>query len=504
MLAKQGNVLTRSTRQLMPGEWTQKREGNSTHGISILAWMLFLAGIWWSRDSQAQGPPRPNILFIAVDDLRPDLGAYGVPHARTPNLDALASQSRIFTNHFVQVPTCGASRCGLMRGCYPRERVHLQNTAIRNSYDQWGSQSLPAWMKKFGYRTFALGKIGHYPGGLTGKDWNEGPEEMPGAWDRCWIPKSPWNTAEAMMHGYAKGVARVPGKSLPWENAAGDDHLYPDAWVADEAIQSLEQLSSSSDPWFFSLGFFKPHLPFAAPEAWSELHRTHRFDLPSLVTRKPPWNSGWHESSEFRRNYGHKPGEDPASNEEYALRLRRAYAACVSYVDAQIGRVLDQLKARQMDRNTIIVVWGDHGFLLGEHAIWGKHCLYERALRSPLIIRTPELKEQGRACQALAETVDVFPTLCDLAQVPIPENLDGLSLKPYLLQPNLPSAKVSKGYWTEGQKTIRDDRWRLILGEDGKRIELFDLEHDPEETENRAEAHPEIVEKLRTHFTAIR
>jgi iduronate 2-sulfatase len=354
--------------------------------------------------------------------------------------------------------------------------------------------------RKSGYRTLALGKLSHHPGGLTGKGWAEGPEELPGAWDRSWIPASPWKTPEAMMHGYAGGVARRPGISPPWEAQDGADEAYPDAWVAEEAIKTLRELATDNEPWFFGVGFFKPHLPFAAPKRWHDMHAQGVPALNPTVAMKPAWPSGWHKSGEFRGNYGHESGRDPETDAEYAQLMRRAYAACVSYMDAQVGRVLEELQRLGLNDNTIVVLWSDHGFLLGEHAIWGKHCLYENALRSPLMIRKPGLPQPGLASKSIVETVDLFPTLTELCGVETPGKLDGCSLLPQLTDPDSPTIKPAYGFWTGGQRTVRTDRWRLIAhpakGESALQVELFDYETDPDETKNHAEVHPAVIAEL--------
>jgi iduronate 2-sulfatase len=446
---------------------------------------------------------RPNVLFIAIDDLRNDLGALGVAHARTPQLDAFAKTSRVFSHHYVQVPTCGASRCALLRGRYPTVAAHVNNNGIRDTHPEWADKSLPALFRQHGYQTLALGKIGHYPGGLTGKGWTEGPEEFPGVWDRNWIPNGPWAGGEAIMHGYANGVARVPGKSPPVQAHAGPDEAYPDAWVAAEAIATLKQLATQKQPWFFGVGFFKPHLPFAAPKNWHDLHASGVPDLKPAAAAKPTWASGWHASGELRNNYGHEAGRDPDTDPEYARHLRRAYAASISYMDAQVGRVLAALRESGLEDNTIVVVWSDHGFLLGEHAIWGKHCLFEQALRSPLMIRHPGLRQPGRISTATVETIDVFPTLADLCGLTAPAELDGRSLRPQLNDPAAPSVKPAHGFWTNGQRTVRTDRWRLITDQTGERIELFDYNTDPDETRNVAAAHPGVVRDLQARLARV-
>ncbi len=463
-----------------------------TRGWLIL--LVLLAG-----SVVAAEPARPNILFIAIDDLRNDLGAFGVDHARTPQLDAFAAQARPFTRHYVQVPTCGASRCALLRGRYPSEPAHVNNNGIAATHARWGDGNLPAWFQRHGYRTFALGKITHYPGNRTGKLWAEGPEELPGAWTRSWIPETPWGAAEHIMHGYANGRPRTPGKTPPLEAFDGPDQAYPDSWVAEEAVRQLRTLFASGDPWLFAVGFFKPHLPFAAPRRWFDRHDPARIPaLSAAESARPAWPSGWHASNELRRNYG-GDGRDPAADPGYARELRHAYAAAVSFVDAQVGRLLAALEALDPDRRTIVVVWSDHGFLLGEHAIWGKHCLYDNALRSPLLIRAPGLRRPGVAADRLVETVDVFPTLTDLAGLPAPAGLDGRSLRPALERPDAPTEKPARSFWTSGHRTIRDERWRLIItGAAGgaPQYELFDYTTDPGETRNVAAAHRDVVARL--------
>lgn len=469
---------------------------------------LMVAGVpgGAAEPGPAPGPARPNVLFLAIDDLRNDLGVLGVAHARTPHLDALAASGRLFRRHYVQVPTCGASRAALWRGRYPTEPAHLGNHAIRDTHGAWAADSLPARFREAGYRTLALGKLTHFPGGRTGRGWAEGPEELPGAWDRAWVPEGPWPTPQAMMHGYANGMARRAGESPPWEAHDGPDEAYPDAWVAAEAVATLERLAMEKGPWFFAVGFFKPHLPFAAPKAWHDLHAGGVAEPSPDASVRPVWASGWHRSGELRGNYGHPAGRDPETDPGYARELRRAYAASVSYADAQVGRVLEALQRLELDGSTVVVVWSDHGFLLGEHAIWGKHCLYEHALRAPLILRTPGLPRPGQASDAIVESVDLYPTLAALCGVPVPRGLDGRSLGPLLRDPQAPSEKPALGFWSGGQRTIRTDRWRLIAhGWDGgtaEHWELFDCQEDPDETRNVAGDRPEVVRALAKHLAS--
>ncbi len=442
----------------------------------------------------------PNVLFIAIDDLRNDLGVLGVAHAQTPHLDRLAQSSRLFSHHYVQVPTCGASRAALLRGRYPHEPVFLSNNAIRETSDAWAAVSMPGWFKHQGYRTYSLGKITHYPGGLTGGNWNAPPEEIAGVWDRVWLPDSPWEHARGMMHGYANGLARDRGVSLAWEAFDGPDDAYPDAWVAKEAIAQLATLQASDEPWFFAVGFFKPHLPLAAPKSWFDLHAQTDFPPPPVAADASE-SPGWHDSGELRGNYG-SAGREILEDEAYAEDLRRAYAAATSYVDHQVGLVLEALEASGMADDTIVVVWSDHGFQLGEHHMWAKHTLFEQALRSPLMIRHPGLRDPGVVSGVVVETVDIFPTLLDLCGLPLPDaSLDGRSLVPQLVDATAERGRPALGFWRE-HRSVRDERWRLIVypATDDRPeavVELFDMANDPHELENVAAQHPAVVSRLR-------
>ena len=463
-----------------------------------LAFFCLLA----SAAAAERAAQRPNVLFIAIDDLNNDLGSFGATHARTPHLDAFARTSRPFTRHYVHVPTCGASRAALLRGQRPSRPVHLTNNAIRDTQTEWAAQSLPGWFRQHGYRTFALGKITHYPGGLTGTGWAEGPEELPGVWDRAWLPQSPWKTAKDVMHGYANGQPRVSGQSPAWEAQDGPDSAYPDAWVADESIATLRELAGGDrGPWMLAVGFFKPHLPFAAPKRWFDLHDPSKLPAP-VDTARAPAPSSWHQSNELLGNYGQHPS-DPSVDEAYARQLRHGYAAVVSYVDAQVGRLLEAVEALGLARNTVIVVWSDHGFSLGEQGIWAKHALYEAALRSPLMIRTPELTAPGAQSRAVVESVDIFPTLTDLCGLPTPDGLSGQSLRSYLQNPTAASAKPALAWFTRGQSTIRTDDWRLIVHRPDaatQGMELFDFRSAPEGRRVDPQTEPAVVAQLRAQL----
>jgi iduronate 2-sulfatase len=449
---------------------------------------------------------RPNVLFIAVDDLRPWLGCYDEKLAVSPNIDRLASEGRRFSRHYVQVPTCGASRCGLMFGRYPgRLPGDAGNDAILKTAAKQPHPALPALFRQQGYRTVSVGKITHFPGGRGGKGWVDGPVELPDAWDEALMPSGPWKTPEGAMHGYANGLTRQQAgkdaaKKPVSQSAAGDDRTYPDGWIAEEAVKQLNELSGGDKPFFLAAGFIKPHLPFAAPESYFKATSGINAPVPAMV-EKPAFPTTWHPSGEFRQ-YGANEG-DPFREPSAAEAYRRAYLACVRYTDAQVGKLLAALDASPGAKDTIVVLWGDHGFLLGEHAIWGKHCLFEEALHSPLIIRTPGQKQPGEAADAIVETVDIYPTLAALAGLPLSKDLDGRSLVPQLEDPAAASDGMAAGFW-QGAATLRTDTHRLIVsGKDRKTVELYDHREDPAESVNVAAKQVETVAGMRGRLEKI-
>lgn len=439
---------------------------------------------------------RPNVLFIAVDDLRPWLGCYETELKVSPNIDRLAASGRLFTRHYVQVPTCGASRCALMFGRYAgRLPGDAGNEAIQRTAANQPHLSLPALFRTNGYRTISVGKITHYPGGRGGKGWQDGPEELPGAWDICTMPTGPWKTPEAAMHGYAGGVPRSKGaqKSPLTEFVEGDDKTYPDGWIEEEAVARLEEAAGTGKPFFLAAGFIKPHLPFVAPASYGKDLGSIQVQLPKAIA-KPDFPTTWHASSEFRQ-YRFDQG-DPFQSPEAAEAYRRAYLACIRYTDAQIGKLLSALERSGAAKNTVVVLWGDHGWLHGEHGIWGKHCLFEEALRSPLIIRVPGLKGAGEKSEQIVETIDLFPTLADLAGIAAPGSLDGKSLQPLLENPESASDGLAIGAWQD-KITIRNDRFRMIISrKNADYLELYDHQKDPGEQSNVAKENPENVASL--------
>ncbi len=457
-----------------------------------------LAALAWLALACHALAEKPNVLLLCVDDLRPELKSFGAEYIQSPNIDRLAASGRAFHHHYVNAPTCGASRYSLLTGRYgPVGNDALFERARRmEKKPDSVPPSMPEWFRHNGYSTVAVGKISHHPGGLGGKEWNDPSQvEMPGAWDRSLMPTGKWKTPNGTMWGTANGVPRVPGVTKAFESEEGPDTIYPDGLVADEGIQQLEQLAADDKPFFLAIGLMKPHLPFASPKKYMAPYEGA--DLPPIPhPEKPPGKTTWHGSGEMFGQYAHD-GKDPRIDPAYADELRRHYAACVTYIDKKIGEILAMLKQSGKADNTIIVLWGDHGWHLGEHSIWGKHSLFEESLRAPLIIATPRMAQPGVKTDAVVETVDVFPTLCELTGLPEPEFSNGVSLSPQLADPAAPG-HTAFGY-TGKATTLRTATHRLILHKDGF-MELYDHQSQEKETRNLAESNPELCQQLKARL----
>ena len=463
--------------------------------VLVFVALLCLAALSFAADT------KPNVLILCVDDLRPELACYGVSYIRSPNIDRLASSGRVFRRHYVQAPTCGASRYTLLTGCYggAGNGALFQRAAKMKAAPASVPPSMPAWFRRHGYTTVSVGKVSHHPGGRGGKDWDDDARpEMPESWDRHLLPPGAWRHPRGWMHGLAHGEIRVnAGKMDVLQSSEGPDSIYPDGISVDEALRQLDGLTSTTrKPFFLAVGILRPHLPFGAPAKYMRPYRDAQLP-PVPHPARPAGRTTWHGSGEFMKynRWQRNPNEDA----EFALKVRKHYAACVSYADAQVGRMMDRLEKTGAAESTIVVLWGDHGWHLGEHAVWGKHTLFEESLRSPLIVSYRGMKKPGESTDSIVETLDVFPTLCDLAGLPLPGFVDGVSLRPLLDEPDAPGhPAVSYG---GKAKTIRTDTHRLIAHDDGY-AELYDHTSSATETKNIAQENPALAESLRTRLEA--
>lgn len=460
-----------------------------------------------AQEGPSAARQRMNVLLITIDDLRPQLGSYGDSLVRSPNLDRLAAEGLVFLRQYVQVPTCGASRYALLTGRRPRTPAHLSNEAFvellpREEGDR--PESLVHHFRRAGYRTVGIGKISHYPDGrVRAYDGSgDGRLEMPFSWDEMEGPIGRWGSAWNAFFGYGDGSSRNVRKTgrPAFEVAEVADDALPDGMTAEAAVRKLGELATAEEPFFLAVGFFKPHLPFVAPRRYWEMYDPSAIPIspnpeaPVGVNRR-----SLHDSNELFRNYDSHPQRGGAGvriSDDYARTLRHAYLASVSYVDAQVGRVLAELDRLALRDNTIVIVWGDHGWHLGDHTIWGKHTTFERSLHSPLIMRVPGMIDPGRSTDAIVEAVDLYPTLAELCGLSTPEGLDGQSFAKAFSDPAFRSDGLAYGY-SQGRTTLRTDRFRITEYVDGEpRVELYDHAVDPLETRNVAASHPEVVREL--------
>lgn len=449
----------------------------------------------WGKDSALSGGKRKNVLFIAVDDLRPQLGCYGLKQVISPNIDRLAARGTLFTRTYCQQAVCSPSRTSLLTGFRPdTTKVYDLETHFRKTIPN--AVTLPQHFKNNGYEVRGLGKIFH--GSLNDPlSWSAPlwwfPENIP-------VYQSPENQAllqqktahlkdeDEKIAAYNKGQIR----GAPVESADVPDNAYKDGAMTDEAIRTLSQIKDK--PFFLAVGFLKPHLPFVAPKKYWDLYR--REDITLADNPYPPKDfppiagTSWGEL----RAYSGIPKSGPL-NDEQARSLIHGYLACVSYTDAQIGRLLEELDSLGLRDNTIVVLWGDHGWKLGEHGMWCKHTNFELDTRSPLICSVPGQKVTGQSCPALTEFVDIYPTLCELCGLSLPANLEGTSFVPLLNTPDRPWKKAVFSQYPRPRKdgkimgySMRTDRWRYTEWQkpDGSvtATELYDHQQDPAENTN--------------------
>lgn len=392
---------------------------------AVLAALLSLG---FATHAAAASARPPNVLFIAMDDLRTDLGCYGDPLAITPHLDQLAARGMVFKHAYCQVAVCNPSRASLMTGRRPDSiRVWDLKTHFRTNVPD--VVTLPQHFKAHGYHSEAIGKIFHDP-----PKFRDAPS---------WSVPAQLDDTEAVRGKYAHpDNLRIyqpngrPGqeKAAATEAAEVPDNDYIDGRVADLAIARLRAVAAQPSPFFLAVGFRRPHLPFSAPQRFWDLYDPAK--LKTVPHPEPPRGApalALHDSPELR-GYTDMPELGPVSPDKVAT-LRHGYYAATSFSDAQVGRVLSALREQDLEKNTIVVVWGDNGYHLGEHGLWSKTTNYEVDTRVPLIIAYPGQPHPGAATSALVELLDVYPTLVDLCGLPVPAGLEGRSLRPWLESP---------------------------------------------------------------------
>lgn len=395
-----------------------------SHHVLARRFPLFKAAGWLSiiiafaSSKCLVATDRFNVLFIAADDLRNDLGCYGHSLVKTPNLDQLAGRGLVFNNAYCQQAVCNPARASLMTG-RRLDTLRIWNLSTHFRTQMPDVVTLPQYFKQHGYFTQNVGKIYH--------NWIHEIHGDPDSWS---VP------AELHFANHGSDKAQVAGglpasstNSLKCECRDVPDEAYFDGRVAKLAIGALRERASTQEPFFLAVGFWKPHSPFNAPKKYWDLYQREQISLPT----HPEWpldapQIAWHDSREILGNSKSQTQPTP----EWIRELRHGYLANISYMDAQVGKVLDELERLKLDRTTIIVFWSDHGYHLGEQSLFAKTSNFELDARVPLIISVPNMESAGKSTDSLAELLDLYPTLADLCQLPPPDGIEGVRLAPLL------------------------------------------------------------------------
>jgi iduronate 2-sulfatase len=500
---------------------------------SLACSLVAAGGIFPPLGGSAAETDRPNVLFIAVDDLRPELGCYGKDYIKSPNIDRLARAGMVFDRAYCQQAVCSPTRSSLMTGTRPdTTKVWDLKTHFRTAIPD--VVTLGQHFKQNGYFVQGMGKI--YHGGY----------DDPPTWS------VPWQTPKAVKYALAENVkldgrqyegepddaapkrkakrkaakssskaddtssSKRDSRGPAFEGADVPDDTFQDGKVADLAVSTLRALSKKPELFFLAVGFIKPHLPFVSPKKFWDLYDPAKIQLaPNPFRPKDAPDYAILPGSEMRAYHGIPEGSIPP---DLARQLKHGYYAAVSYMDAQVGKVLDELDRLGLRTNTIVVLWGDHGWKLGEHDAWCKHSNVENDVNAPLILSVPGMKNAGAHTQALVEFVDVYPTLSELAGVPLLNHLEGTSFKPLLDDPKRPwKSAVFSQYPRPAGKTnggalmgysMRTDRYRFTVWVDRQdhskvgAIELYDHANDPQENTNIAKLPDQAatVERLMTQW----
>ena len=460
---------------------------------------------------------RPNVLLLISDDLRPQLGCYGDSVAHTPHLDAFAKEAMRFDRAYVQIAVCSPSRNSFLSGLRPGTTgLRGFGRTIREAVPD--VVTLPQHFKQNGYRSVAFGKIFH-----VYAETGLGSENDAASWSEPhWLPQNPvWGPEQNAVRERLIHDARAAGKefkhSHDWPRGAAFEA--PD--VADDALRDGEtaaravdflrsRASREGEPFFLAVGFFQPHLPFVAPKKYYDLYDPEKLPLPRVQTPPRGVPAGTLNLGMVSAYHDFPP---PAQQDDaFKRRYLQAYLANISYVDACAGRVLTALRESGLERETIVVFIGDHGYLMGELGSWGhKHSNYEMATRAPLLIAAPDMKTMGKSCSALVEFVDLYPTLADLAGLPAPLRHEGTSFARLLDAPDLPWKRAVFSEINRGGKlgrAIRTDTHRYVEWTDRSNAmvgrELYDYREALIETENLVDKpeHKALAAQLSSQLAA--
>lgn len=480
------------------------------------AFRFLVAAVCLSGFGIAGDRSPPNVLFIAIDDLRPELGCYGAP-VISPHIDGLAAEGTLFERAYVQVALCMPSRVSVMTGQRP-DTTGVVDFSVRFRDVQPDVLTMPQFFRANGYHAVAFGKIFHNDDKASWSEplWKSQRVEDDyhtdfGRQVLAWTKEDHRRLTYVWDLGDGITKTKRPG-GLPWESPVIPDNAVRDGQIAEAAIAKLEELKSRKEPFFLAVGFHKPHLPFIAPKRFFDLYDPEEIEpAPNPDPPEGAPNFATYNWNDLRHYYG-IPDVGPVSPQQ-ARELKHAYYACVSFVDAQVGKVLEAIDPD----NTVVALWGDHGWQLGEHGMWDKHSNYETSTRIPMIIRVPG-QNPGRT-RALVEAVDLYPTLAELCELGLPEHLEGSSLVPLVEDPTREGKvaafsqyrRVVPGYGNVARGmgyAMRTDRYRfvewVVPGTDFAAYELYDHHLDPDENTNIADwpENRQLVKTLRQQLEA--
>ena len=478
---------------------------------------FLLSGILFAKSDKQELPKRPNILLILVDDLKPTLGVYGDPVAHSPNIDRLAEKGMVFKNAYCNQAVCMASRYNLLLGARSTSTgIYNFGTEFRDVYPD--AVTLPQYFKNAGYHVESMGKVFHIGHGNTNDEVSWSIPHHKEKVIEYLLPESTngqLTREEAFFQNSRMFIEDLPpNKKLPrgaaWESPDVLDEAYADGRVASHAIDRLRELSKNPEqPFFMALGFARPHLPFCAPKKYWDLYKPEKLPMPVFEDQpKDAPACALKRKGEITQFFPVPEDEGGIYPDSLKRKLIYGYYASMSYMDAQLGRVINELERLRLDDNTIIILWGDHGWHLGDHGTWTKHTNFEQATRIPILFVAPGVTKSGSSTNQIAETVDIYPTLAELAGLEkpkVPQPMDGISLVPVLkngdirLKNHAYHSYIKQGYLGEA---IRTEQYRMVrwtnIQDVSKEVlyELYDYKNDPHETQNRAVKNPEKVKEL--------
>lgn len=439
---------------------------------------------------------RPNVLFLIADDLNNDLGVYGAP-VRSPNIDRLASRGVRFDRAYVQYPLCSPSRSSMLTGRRPNATGVLTNPGRNPMSPHFREKlpdtvTLPQLFRTNGWFTARIGKLYHY--GVPNSIGSAGLDDYL-SWDLAINPRGYDREIHDRIFSLTPGQF---GGTLSWLAVDAPDAEHTDGIAAADAVRLLERFKRNSEPFFLAVGFYRPHTPYVAPRPYFDMYPRDAIELPTLS------EADRSRTPEAAYRSSHK--EQDSMSDERRREAIQAYHAATTFMDAQVGHVLDALDRLGLSDNTVVVFTSDHGYHLGDHGLWQKMSLFDRSARVPLVIATPGSKARGVAAPAVAELVDLYPTLAELAGLPLKTPVDGVSLVPMLHDP---SAVVKDSAFTQVRHgySVRTSRWRYTEWEEGRQgAQLYDMDKDPGETTNLAQdtAHAALVADLKARIAAYR